>query len=112
VFEDDYLKQKKALSKNDPGYERKLENAKSGIKKKIIETLGRHVEDVEEEHLKLSQAFGIIVGMTNKRYQSFSIFDYSKKNLALLKANRYPQKEYVVNNCCFNFWNSFNVVYV
>jgi hypothetical protein len=98
---DVYEKQKDKLNRNDPAYKEKLEVIKNHIRTEIMNSLGKDLLDIEEEHLKLSNSFGINVGITNDHK---SILDYCNDNLKLMKSKKYPPTDYVCTPYSSNFF--------
>ena len=103
------MKQIFEVPQSDPEYDEKIEQIKSDFLDRIIRLLGKSINDIEDEHLRLTQAFGMHVGIVNINYEVLSILDYCKINMSLLKANTYPLKDYVPNEFSSAFFSSFTV---
>ena len=61
---DSYLTTKSALKHENPGYDSQLEALKADLRTKLIAKMGSQREDILNEHLKYSKAFGISIGLT------------------------------------------------
>lgn len=77
---------------------KELEGVKGSFRSRVIGSLGKEATRIKGEHLRLSQSFGIAVGLANSyKYVSFSILSCCKDNLALIKSKSYPLKRYVAS---------------
>eukprot|EP00826_Nyctotherus_ovalis_P003169 TRINITY_DN10640_c0_g1_i3.p1 TRINITY_DN10640_c0_g1~~TRINITY_DN10640_c0_g1_i3.p1 ORF type:complete len:246 (-),score=37.76 TRINITY_DN10640_c0_g1_i3:1098-1835(-) len=84
------------MSKANP---KNLEEVKGSFRSTVIGSLEKEATRIKGEHLRLSQSFGIAVGLANSyKYVSFSILSCCKDNLALIKSKSYPLKRYVASS--------------
>ena len=100
---------KSQLYKSDPNYKQNLEEFKADFRDKILSVIEKSIPDIEEEHIKLSQSFGIPLGVVSD-FKYDSILDYCQNNRKLLKSNEFPPSEYVSSNFMPNFLVYLTVV--
>jgi len=77
----------------------------------IIKQLGKEATRIKGEHLRLSQSFGITLGLVNNyKYVSFSILSCCRDILRLIKYDT-SLKKYVTTSFGSNLLNLLKVIY-
>jgi hypothetical protein len=88
------------------------EEVKSNFRSMIIKELGSEATKIKGEHLRLSQSFGIAVGLVNNyKYVSFSILSCCRDTLSQIKSNTFSLKKYVTTSFSNNLLNLLKVTY-
>jgi len=113
---ENYLEEKDKIMLNPTNSQKKLEQLKSEFREEMIESLGKDIPNIEEEHLKLSLAFGFPLGISGtlkpQDCEIRSILDYCANSLDFIRKGLFPPENYKASVFSSNLFIFLTVFYV